>query len=239
MEDLMGATAQEADTDLTGQGGEQSTEQTNDATQEFEPWKAQVSEDYRYHEALKGMKSPTEAVKRLIELSEKTSNLDSMVPAYDPEMSEEQFNSYAERVGLVSPDDVGEDFDGDVEILRKAGISKKQFAVLRDAAKAQQEQSSQQQEDQRLIAMKRARDKASQELRKEWGEEYNDNIAYMSRAVNDLFDKEFVTQIRQIGITNSPQFAKAMSRVGRLMSDHMIKQGKQSAKSAESGWDFE
>lgn len=231
-DDLMSGAEANPGTDEGGGEGEK------DQGAEIEPWKMQISEDFRYHEALKGIKNPTEAVKKLIEMQEKASKTEGLAPKYRKDMSEEEFEAYKEAAGLVDAEDLGEDLQGAAEAFQKAGVTKEQWDVLQAENKKYEEELRAQQEVQAQKARNAYKQKAIEELKSEWGDEYNDNLGYMSRAVNQLFDKSFVKEIRKIGMTNSPDFAKAMAKVGKMMADDMIQQTRPSGTSTGEGFDY-
>ena len=67
--------------------------------------------------------------------------------------------------------------------------------------------------------------KVTEELTKEWGANFEGNVALAQKAVAKLGGVEFQAVLDETGLGNHPDLIRAMARAGRLMQEHNIISG--------------
>src|SRR5690606_9236482 len=85
-------------------------------------------------------------------------------------------------------------------------------------------EATQKMAEERAAATKRATEKADEDLRKEWGEDYKPNLAIAARAAKEFGGEDFArflntAEVDGVKLGDHPAFAKAFASIGRAMSE--------------------
>ena len=90
---------------------------------------------------------------------------------------------------------------------------------------------------QQVAALADARKTADTELRKEWGEHYDDNLALVGKVVNEYGGDGIVHFLDKTGAGNNPDFIQMMAKLGQALSEDTLVGGSQGGDESGNGRD--
>lgn len=224
-------------TDTTSQGGPDGNSHAASQSQEPAATRWTVPEDYRTQEAVrkflddKGTLDPAVLLKSHINLESKLGRDKIALPTQDSEWDEvyDRLGRPAAPEGYTykAPTDLpeGVTVNADVEKYWRAaahanGLSDKQFNGLAKLFLDAQGQSV----AGWTAAQNEARAKVEGDLKREWGQAYDQNVQAAKIAMKEYADADLLKVMDESGLGNDPRMVKVFAKIGaELLGDDKLK----------------
>jgi len=202
-------------------------------------WRETLPAELKSEKSLERFKDVSEVAKSWIEAQKVISQKGVIVPT--EKSSPGEWNNYYKSLGRPdTPDGYGlqkpELPEGMIydenrtksfaEIAHKEGLTSKQLATLHtawnDMAKSDYENS--------LKSVNEMREKTTVELKKEWGSEFESNLAQADSAIDKVFGAEFKQMLVETGLNQHPAVIKGMFKASQTISEHSLSRGEGTVK---------
>lgn len=212
--------------------------QVSDGQQQAEAaklgWRSELPDELKQHEAFTSYQSKKDLWKGHIDMAAKVKELDGRladsIPKLAADATDEQRAAFWAALGrpespdkyqfdkLEVPEGVTPDDSLDAwfrGVAHASGLTQEQAAGLRQAFNAVQVEAYKAQ----VAATEKARNDASEALKKEWGGDYDANIEVMRRAVEGFGGQEFKALMDSTGLGNNPVVIKVFHTIGKAMQE--------------------
>ena len=198
-------------------------------------WKSTVSEEYR--EGVSRFEDVNSMAKSYIEL-EKSMGSRAKLP--DEKSTPEEVSAFYQKLGKpenpegysVPETQEGEQINEDVlnhmkQVAFEANIPQGQWDKIATEFMGLQRQMMSEMSQQKEIET----EKQLNELKTEWGGDYDKNVEIGRRVINELVSEdirdEFKAELERTGLGNSPLMIKAFNQIGSGMLDDTLERGSQ------------
>lgn len=214
-------------------GDTELTQATTASEQGADPgWLKLFPKEHQNDEFFKAYPNAKEA---LLDLKQRTQRMKDAIVKPGENATEGEIAEYRRALGvpetpdeyhLPMPEDLPEDFKGDDswfrEMAHRQGLSKQQAENLytdyyRNVAENFKTQQAERE---------RAQAKATEELQREYGGEYNAKLTLGKRAIQEIGGADFVKYLDETGLGNDPRMIKAAIRMGELIGEDSMVAGR-------------
>lgn len=199
-----------------------------DAT--FPTWMSQLSDELKQNGELAKFEKLSDFGNAFLELKGKA---DNSIAVPGENATEEEIAAFYNRLGRPEKPDgygftapelpKGMKIDQDLErnfkeMAHKIGLTKNQAVQLYGWYNQSMINAFTSQTDARKTAL----NKAEETLRREWGNDYNQNIELMKRAVEQFGGEDFKNIMRSTGLGNDPVLIKTFYNIGKAMAEDTL-----------------
>lgn len=201
---------------------------TSNTTQTAKSWKDTISEEFRNDPNISKFTEIDALAKSYINATRMIGQ--DKIPVPNNNSTEDQWNEVYSKLGRPeSPDKYKLDFKSEVapidegavksfaEVAHKTGLNEKQAQAILDFYKANSEQSLQQSK----IDTETAQANAEQQLRKEWGGNFDANIKRAGAVAKANMNPEILDMQLKDGtrLGDHPDFIKGFANIANLLSE--------------------
>lgn len=201
---------------------------TDNTVQTAKSWKETISEEYRNDPNISKFTEIDALAKSYINATRMIGQ--DKIPVPNNNSTEDQWNEVYSKLGRPeSPDKYKLDFKSEVapidegavksfaEVAHKTGLNEKQAQAILDFYKANSEQSLQQSK----IDTETAQANAEQQLRKEWGGNFDANIKRAGAVAKANMNPEILDMQLKDGtrLGDHPDFIKGFANIANLLSE--------------------
>lgn len=200
-----------------------------------ESWRSKLSEDLRDNPSLVKFKDESSLAKSYLELQKTlgSARLEKPSESWTPEQWDKFYNelgrpesadkyAYDEKQmpdGLIYDKGMEERFN---KIFHKAGLTNKQAAIIRDEFVGYRGESH----SQMVKAREERAFKESQNLKQEWGDEYDARMDAAFKTAREFGGQEMAKALADAGMGLDPSLLRAFSKIGMLMNGDKLRSGR-------------
>lgn len=181
-------------------------------------WLDNISPEFKDSSYLKGFEG-----KDLNEFVKSAINAQSLIGKKVDEFSKENIEAFYKKMGkpeeYVAPEKLAEDTKATlIEAANEANLTQEQFNKIADKLAVYNESTNKAKEE----AYKQSQEAAEYELKKEFGDAFENRMELAKNAVVELFGEETSKLVLEGDLGNNPDFIKGMAKVGLTFKEDTI-----------------
>lgn len=197
---------------------------------------SQLPKDMQDEPLLKQYSKPADALRAFVELSRKQ---EQGLTHPGDDATEEQMRQFREALGVPKGPDGYELDTGDNEpdedmlswfkqAAHKASLSPQQAQKVMEEWNASLTPEAQQQR------LAKQRENVENQLRQEWGGDFDENIRMAHKAMDTFAGEEFSSYLEETGAGNDPRMVKTFAEIGRRMTGDSFVSGSAGGEQQET-----